>query len=144
MKSTINFYLIVFFSVLLFVACGSEEQQSDGNGDGDNIGSDVSVNVASQLTGNWETVKVIRSGNETDMGPFSVEFNADANTFTSNIFDAKQEFPYENGVKTILNGYSLSFENLPDTFHIDNIDEQNLVLSSTIHNYPFEFIFEKK
>ena len=142
MKLIMRSYLIVFLSLFLFSACDNKEEAGE---EGDDIEvNDVSVNVADQLNGSWESTKVLRSGNDTDMGPFSLEYNSAENTLTSNLFDANQNFPYENGVKATLKGYSLTFENLADTFYIDSIDEKNLVLSTTIHNFPFEFTFEKK
>jgi len=132
MKSTVKFYLIVFLSVSLFAACGDTDETTD-----------VSVNVVESLNGSWQSTKVLRSGNETDMGPFSIGYNSEEGIFTSNLFTAGGKLPYESGVKTTLNGYSLSFENLTDTFYIDSIDDKNLVISSTIQNFPFEFTFEK-
>lgn len=143
MKSMIKFYLIFFFSVPLFFACGDTEKKSEDEGADVEI-NDVSVNIADELSGSWLSTKVLRSGNEIEMGPFSLEYNIDENTFTSNLFDTDQNFPYEKGVKATLDGYSISFENLMDTFYIDNINEQDLILLTTIHDFPFEFIFEKK
>jgi hypothetical protein len=143
MKSTMKFYLMVLFSASLFFACGDTEEKPEDNSEDVEV-NDVSINVADQLNGSWTSTKVLRSGNETDMGPFTLEYNTDENTFTSNLFDDDGKFPYESGVKAVLNDNSLSFENLANTFQIDSIDEKNLKLSSRIHNYPFEFTFEKK
>lgn len=144
MKSTMKYYLIVFFSIALFFACGDTEEQSEGDDGDSTTTTDVSVNIAAQLSGNWESTQVLRSGNKTDMGPFNLEFNSDDNIFTSNLFTTGGKLPYEAGVKATLQEHSLSFDNLTDTFYVDSIDEQNLVLSTTIQNFPFEFTFEKK
>lgn len=141
MKS-IKLYFFFLISLLLFVACGDTKEKTQE--DGETIETiKETVNLARLIEGSWETTEIKRNGKPIDIGKsIFLKYDADG-TFTSTLFDANKKEPYANGVAASIDGYTISFENLPDTFHIDKITTSDLVLSTSIRNYPFEFIFKK-
>lgn len=141
MKSmTFNYWIAIF--CVFFWACGGEEAANTVTEEEPPVQEvEEKVNVQPLLQGHWELEEIRRSGNVADMGKFYIDYDANGQ-FTSNLFNAQQKFPFENGVKAILNGYSLQFENLPDTFHIEMIDDQNLVMSTVLQNGANDFLFE--
>lgn len=139
-----NYWIAIFcfFCCAFFWACGGETTDTIPEEE-----KPKEVNIHPLLQGHWELEEIRRSGNVADMGQFYIDYDANGQ-FKSNLFNAQQKFPFKNGVKAILNGYSLQFENLPDTFHIEAINDTNLVMSTILqnsaNNFLFEYYFAKK
>ena len=140
MKILNTFTITTLLFTLLFQACGGNEQPENPEVPEE---EEVQISVQETMVGKWVSTETRRSGNAVDFPDFHLEYTSDS-VFTSDLIDASQNRPFENGEKIILTGRYISFPNVESYFNVDMINDTVLVLSTELRDYPFEFEFKRE
>ena len=135
-------YCFAIFSMCLFVSCGDGEEKPDPDED-PVITHKEDQTAIKKMVGHWYLTKATRSGKKADLGDFYIHFSEDG-FFKSDLIDANQIKPYEDGLKAIVESDMISFEDWSDSFEIKELGDSTLTLAIDLKNFPFEFYFKKE
>ncbi len=136
-------YCFAVLSICLFAACGNNDQGENPEVDKDPVTNNESEAAIKKMVGHWYLKEATRSGKKAELGDFYIHFSENG-IFKSDLIDANQIKPYQDGLKATVEDDLISFDDWSDSFEIKELGDSTLTLAIDLKGFPFEFHFTKE